>query len=95
MEFFSVVVRSSGCYLSLYLIDTVGYALFLTCSVDNDSVVFVDGYLFGCSEHFKSSAFELQTSLFGYYHTSCEDSDVFEHLLTPVAEAGCFYGRYF
>ena len=88
-----LIVRAGGVgNLVLELCDAVLDILLLACAVHDGGVVLRDGHLFGRAEHLEGGLFEFETLLLADNYAAREDSDVFEHGLAAVTEAGSLDG---
>ena len=90
LKFLFVVGRFGSGNLRFDLCDALIDSLFVACAIDDGGVVFVDGNALGSTQHVDGCTLQFDTLLFADNGATGEDSDVFEHLFTTVAEARCF-----
>ena len=95
LQFLLVVVRRRGFHLGLNLADAAGDGLFRALAVHDGRVVLVDDDFLGRAEVLQGRVFELVALLFADNGTAREGSNVFQHGLAAVAEAGSLHGRDF
>jgi len=77
--------------LSFDLVHSCIYIFFFTISINNDSVVFVNVYLFSGTKIFKSSIFKFESSFFRNHCTTGKNGDVLKHSFSSITKTRCFY----
>src|SRR5258705_1605831 len=88
LQLLAVIVRSRVFDLRSQCLYATFNVRMLTITFDNRSIVFVDGDLLGAAEIFKLDVLQLDTQIFADDLAARQDSNVFEHRLAAIAEAG-------
>src|SRR5215218_477499 len=88
LELLAVEVRVGGLDLGADLVDAAGDPLGLAGTVDDGGLVLGDNHLAGTPELVELGVLQLEAELLGYNLAARKDSDVLEHPLAPVTEAG-------
>src|SRR5215212_6278396 len=88
LELLAVEVRVGGLDLGADLVDAARNPLGLAGTVDDGGVVLGDDDLAGTPELVELGVLQLEAELLGYNLATRKDSDVLEHPLAPVTEAG-------
>ncbi len=88
LELLAVEVGGSGLDSAANLSNTGLDSLAVACAADDDGVLLVDLDLSCSAELLHGGILKLKSELVGDDLTACQDSDIAEHLLAAVAEAG-------
>ncbi len=92
LELLAIVVGGGLLDLGADLLDTAGNGVFLAVAVDDGGVVLVNSDALGAAEHVDGGLVEFEADLFRDHLTAGQNSDVFQHGLAAVAEAGSLDG---
>src|ERR1044072_4581952 len=94
LQLLAVVVRGGVLDLRTDSLDTSLHVGVLAAAVHDGRVVLVDGDLLGAAQVFELDVLKLDAEVFRDDLATLQDSDVFEHSLAAVAEAGSLDGRH-
>src|SRR5262245_11505712 len=92
LQLLTVVVGGGLLDLRLDLGDTRLNVGLLACTAHDRGVLLVDCHLLGSAEHIDRHVLKFDTEVRGHHGAAGQDSDIFQHRLTSVAEAGSLHG---
>src|SRR3974390_2445306 len=93
LQLLAVVVGGGLLDLRLDLSNTGLDISLFACATDDRGVLLVDHHLLGAAQHVQRDVLELDSEILGDRGATGQDSNVLQHRLAPVTEAGGLDGR--